>query len=213
MTANDIDSLLLRFPELHSCQVDIDMALKTMILVLESDGHIYICGNGGSAADAEHMTTELVKSFVMPRPLDEDFQVRLCEDFHETGRYLATHLENGLRVSSLTSNAAFITAMSNDVGADLIFAQQILALGKKGDLLICISTSGNSANVCHAARVAKTIGMKTGALTGRKGGTIATICDWSIKVPVTETYRIQELHLPVYHFLSAAMENHFFANN
>ena len=162
---------------------------------------VLICGNGGSAADADHWAGELLKGFRKKRPVPSN---GLTAE-------LAAHLQEGLPAIPLTGFPAASTAFCNDVRPDLVFAQLVWALGARGDLLVCISTSGNAKNVLAAAEAARGKGMKTIALTGAGGGALAPVCDISIRVPETETYRVQELHLPVYHTLSMMIEDSMFS--
>jgi D-sedoheptulose 7-phosphate isomerase len=173
-------------------------------------GIILACGNGGSAADAGHFVGELMKTFKLERPLPEELKSKLVKDFKSEGEYLAGKLQRPLPAISLVSQTSLITAIGNDVSSDLIFAQQVIGYGKKGDILLAISTSGNSKNILYAIYTANTTGMKVVGLTGRNGGKMKKYCDIAICVPADETPRIQELHLPVYHTLCAMLEEYFF---
>jgi D-sedoheptulose 7-phosphate isomerase len=205
------NELIERYPVLHECRLDIQDSCKRIANSLEKGNTLYICGNGGSAADAEHIAGELIKSFVISRSLDVELQEELVRKYEDAGRYLSDKLQKGLRVITLTGHFALSTAMANDVAADLVFAQQLIAFGREGDVLLAISTSGNSANVCHAIRVAHSLGIGTVGLSGKTGGMVSSLCDTTIKVPETETYKIQELHLPVYHFICIELEKYFFS--
>ena len=207
---SEVLALLERLPRLSECSAALTACRNAMIGSLEAGGTLFVCGNGGSAADAEHIAGELLKEFLLPHGQDTALAERLTNDFGEAGEYLSAHLRRGLRVIALTGHPALATAMANDVAADLVFAQQLAVLGRAGDVLLAISTSGQSGNVCHAARVAVAKGMTALALTGQDGGALAQICRHSICVPATETALIQELHLPVYHWLCASLENYFF---
>ncbi|MBQ9614733.1 MAG: SIS domain-containing protein, partial [Selenomonadaceae bacterium] len=174
-------------------------------------GHKLItCGNGGSASDAEHIVGELMKGFLLPRKLDAGMQKKLEEICPDEAAYFMENLQGALPAISLVNETALNTAFANDQAPDLSFAQQVLGLGNAGDVLLGITTSGNSTNVLYAVQMAKAKGMKTISLTGRQGGKIKGMTDVSICVPEDETYRIQEYHLPVYHMLCIAVEQEFF---
>jgi len=210
MRLSVVDELVDRYPQLGECRESIVDVFQCLVKCLEAGGTIYLAGNGGSAADAEHIASELLKSFRLPRPLDDASKARLVESCPDHGEFLAEHLEAGLRVVSLNGHPAFASAWANDVDADLIFAQQITVYGGDKDVLLVISTSGNSLNLCHAVRAATANGTRTAALTGRDGGELGGLCDLTIRVPEDETFCVQELHLPVYHCLCASLERHFF---
>lgn len=204
------DGFIERYPVLHTCKSEIDSAKQMLIDCYESGGKLLLCGNGGSAADCEHIVGELMKGFMSKRPLSSTQREKMSERCEDLRDETLSKLQNALPAISLTSFNSLNTAFSNDVDADLVFAQSVFGLGKTNDVLIAISTSGNSKNVLEAARVARGIGLKVIALTGRGGGALARIADVTIRVPEDETYRIQELHLPVYHYLCAEIEKHFF---
>lgn len=169
-----------------------------------------ICGNGGSAADATHIVGELMKSFVLPRSIQSQlpqFQQHLPK---EDALYLTNHLQGGLSTLSLSGETSLTSAFSNDVAADLVFAQQVYGHAKKGDALLCLSTSGNAQNVLRAAQTAKVLGIACIGLTGQGGGLLKPYTTHCICVPQTETYKVQELHLPVYHTLCLMLEETFF---
>lgn len=200
--------LLIDYPELEICKNDIESVLHIIKSCFRRGGKLLLCGNGGSAADCEHIAGELLKGFLLKRPLEEKDRCALRaigapEDF-------ADSLQQGLPVISLTGHPAFATAYQNDVDGRFIFAQQVNALGKRGDVLLAISTSGNSESVCNAVICAKAKGMKTIGLTGKNGGRLAELSEAAIRVPEDETYRIQEKHLPVYHYICAEIERDFF---
>lgn len=207
-----IDKLLTDYPVLAACRVDISQAFELLKSVYENKGVVLACGNGGSAADAEHMVGEMMKTFNLERPLPEDLKQKFVLNFGNDGKFLADQLQRSLTAISLVSQTSLITAIGNDVSADLIFAQQIIGYGKPGDVLFAISTSGNSKNILNAVYTAKVIGMKVIGLTGSIGGKMKKHCDIAICVPADETPRIQELHMPIYHTLCAMLENHFFRN-
>lgn len=198
------------YPDLVSCLPDIQAAFTLIVAGFAGRGQLLVCGNGGSAADADHIVGELVKGFLLPRPVPAALRTRLLETHGDAGRYLADHLQGGLPVIALTAHTALATAFANDVAADLIFAQQVYAYGRPGDVLLALSTSGRSANVLHALRLARSRGVRTVGLTGRGGGDMGPLCDVLVRVPYDETPRIQERHLPVYHALCIALEQHFF---
>ncbi|MCR5183886.1 MAG: SIS domain-containing protein [Opitutales bacterium] len=200
-----IDTLIARYPALESCRDSILSALDALIASYSNGGKLLICGNGGSAADADHIAGELLKGFCSKRPLKASARVALGED-------LAAKLQDALPAISLHSMGAINTAWLNDCDPYYVYAQLTWGLGRAGDVLLGISTSGNSKNVCPAMQVARAKGMKTIGLTGATGGKLKSLADICICVPDTETYRIQELHLPVYHSLCLALEEHFFAD-
>lgn len=174
------------------------------------DGQVLVCGNGGSAADSEHIVGELMKGFARTRPVSAAVREQLKTASPETGAYLADHLQGALRALSLVSQTSLTTAFSNDVAPDMVFAQQVFGYGRPGDVLWGISTSGTSKNVVHAAHVARARGLGTLAFTGLEGGELAACSDVSIQVPFTETPAIQESHVVVYHALCLALEDRFF---
>jgi D-sedoheptulose 7-phosphate isomerase len=189
---------------------DVGRAFELLKSCYEQGGKLMICGSGGSAADSEHIVGELMKGFKLKRSLPEAARVKLTEAFPQEGAHLADQLQGALPALSLVSQTALITAVANDVDADLIYAQQVYGYGRPGDALLGISTSGNSANILHALRVARTLGLHTVGLTGRGGGEMKALCDVTICVPEDETLQIQERHLPVYHALCELLEQAFF---
>lgn len=205
-----VETLFERYPQLRACRADILLALDMLVACFRAGGKLLLCGNGGSASDCKHIAAELLKGFCLRRSLPAGVKERLRALFPEEGSLLGERLQAGLPVISLASEEAVMTAIANDTDADLVFAQQLLALARKGDVLLMISTSGNSRNVCHAAMVGRLLDMRTILLSGRDGGKLKGLSDVSIVVPERETYRIQELHLPVYHALCLALENEFF---
>lgn len=206
-----VDLLISRYPVLAACRNDLLTAFELLKSTFEADHILLVCGNGGSAADAEHMVGELMKTFNLERPIPSKLKQKLTRDFGNEGKFLADHLQCSLSAISLVSQTSLITAIANDISSDLIFAQQVMGYGKPGNLLFVISTSGNSKNILNAVYTAKTMGLKVIGLTGRTGGKLKTYCDVTICVPADETSLIQELHLPVYHTLCAMLEQHFFA--
>ena len=203
-----VDLLIERYPLLK------EQSIIDAYLVLEecyvNDGKLLIAGNGGSAADSEHIVGELMKRFKIPRPVTPEFAEKMKSIDPVRGENLACTLERGLMAIPLVAHEALSTAYINDVDGQNVFAQQLFGFGRQGDVFLAISTSGNSKNVISATVVARAIGMKVIGLTGSKGGELAEIADVVIKVPATETYMIQELHLPVYHCLCLMLENRFF---
>ncbi len=205
-----VDLLCERYPKLKECRNDIINAYSVLEEAYEKDHKLLIAGNGGSAADSEHIAGELMKRFKIPRPVPVEFAEKLTNNDPVRGQKLAMNLERGLMAIPLVAHEALSTAYINDVDGLGVFAQQLYGFGRKGDVFLGISTSGNSKNVIFATVVAKALGIKVIGLTGAHGGELATIADVAIKVPETETYMIQELHLPVYHCLCLMLEDRFF---
>ena len=205
-----IAELIERYPSLEASGADIECALCVMIEAYEKGGKLLLCGNGGSAADCDHIAGELLKGFMSKRPLSEEKKAemrRLCPDLSES---TLASLQSGLPAIALHSAAAYNTAYSNDVSAELVYAQAVLSLGKAGDVLLAISTSGNSKNVIRACEVARALGIKIVGLTGESGGKLKAVADVCICAPEAETYKVQEKHLPIYHYLCREIEKHFF---
>ena len=205
-----LDLLVKRYPILEICKEDIEKAYLVLEKCYEHDGKLLIAGNGGSAADSEHIAGELMKRFKAPRPVPEEFAAKLSRIDPERGSLLAKNLERGLMAIPLVAHEALTTAYINDVDGLGVFAQQLYGYGRPGDVFLGISTSGNSKNVMSATVVARALGIKVIGLTGANGGELAEVADVAIKVPETETYMIQELHLPVYHCLCLMLEERFF---
>jgi len=182
-------------------------AFDLLAAAYRSGNKLLVCGNGGSAADSEHMVGELMKGFLKRRPISVEDAAKLEA---VGGKEIASRLEGALPAIALPSQMSLLTATANDNDYDLTFAQQVYGLGRPGDALIAISTSGRSKNVCNAVIVAKAFGLKSIALTGQSGGELATLADIAIKVPSDNVAEIQELHLPVYHWLSTELEAAFF---
>lgn len=199
-----LSDLFDRCPSLRACEGEIFRALDLLLACYRNGGKVLTCGNGGSAADAEHIVGELLKKFKRHRDVDPVVAERLPAD-------LVAKLEGALPAISLVSMSGILTAFANDVSWETAFAQQVLGLGRPGDVLIALSTSGNSANCVNAALVARAKGMKVISLTGRAGSRLSALSDAAVRVPETETYRVQELHLPVYHALCAAVEEALFS--
>ena len=205
-----MDDLLNSYPDIKSCKDDILKAFNLLKESYQTGGKVLVCGNGGSAADSEHIVGELMKGFMYKRPVAKEYEDLLTQEFGVEGDYLARNLQGALPAISLVSPSALMTAFSNDMAADMVFAQQVFGLGNEGDVLIAISTSGNSKNVVNAVKIAKSIGVKTVCLSGNDGGELKNLCDASIVIPKESTPEIQERHLPVYHALCIMLEQEFF---
>ncbi|WP_294151532.1 SIS domain-containing protein [uncultured Clostridium sp.] len=205
-----LTELTERYPVLKQVEGDIRALYETVRDSYENGGKLLIAGNGGSCADSEHIVGELMKGFVKKRSVPEEMAESLKAVDPERGEKLACSLQQGLAAIALTGHIALSTAFLNDVDGEVIYAQQVYGYGKPGDVLLGITTSGNSENIMYAAVAAKAKGMKVVGLTGRDGGKLKGICDAAVVVPETETFKIQELHLPVYHALCLMLEEHFF---
>ena len=205
-----MELLISRYPALEKCREDITAAYLVMEGAYEHGGKLLIAGNGGSAADSEHMAGELMKRFKMPRPVSPEFYHKLISADPIRGERLAQKLERGLPALPLVAHEALTTAYTNDVDGLGVFAQQLYGYGKTGDVFLGISTSGNSENVLNAAVVARAMGIKAIGLSGAGGGELASAADVIVRVPETETYMAQELHLPIYHCWCLMLEEHFF---
>lgn len=192
--------LFERYPQLNICAKDIEKALALMVDTYKNGGKILVCGNGGSASDADHIVGELMKGFLKDRKITD---ARIPQE-------LRGKLQGALPAISLSAHTSLMTATINDNDADMVFAQQVYGYAKTDDLLIAISTSGNSKNVVNAVKVAKSLGVKAIALTGKAGGELKQFADVTICAPSTETYKIQEYHLPIYHYLCAKVEEENF---
>ena len=206
-----IDLLVERYASLESARNDIVAAYLLLEESYENGGKLLVAGNGGSAADAEHIVGELMKGFKLPRKPEADFAEKLVEENQELGSVLAENLQGALPAIALDGHPALSTAYMNDCEPLLCFAQQVNGYGKSGDVFLGISTSGNSKNVLFAATTAHAKGMKVIGLTGAKDSKLKEMSDVCIKAPQTETYMIQELHLPIYHCLCLMLEDQFFA--
>ena len=203
-----IEELVERYPELSVNKSKIVKATECIINAYRNGNKILCCGNGGSAADSLHIVGELMKAFVCKRKVSVEWQEKFssCKD----SDYIIKNLQMALPAISLVSETGLLTAYANDVAPDMNFAQQVFGQGKEGDILIAISTSGNSANVIYAAEVAQAMGIKVIGLTGESGGALKALADVLINVPQKETFKIQELHLPVYHAICLAVEGEFY---
>ena len=202
--------LLERYPVLRPCEKELNAALDLLVTTYKGGNKLLICGNGGSAADSEHMVAELMKGFLKRRPISASHVAQLAAADQTEGKAIAGRLQGALAAISLASPVSLTSAIANDIDFEMIFAQQVYGLGRPGDVLLGISTSGNSKNVSNAVIVAKALGLKSVVLTGRSGGALAPLADVSIKVPADDIAEIQELHLPVYHWLSTELEETFF---
>ncbi len=213
MNEENLKSLIKRYPVLSSCEEEILESYRILETAYSKGRKLLVCGNGGSAADSEHIVGELMKEFKLKRKIYSNQEEALKSIDAERGKYLADNLQGALPAIALTGHSALSTAYMNDSESVLIFAQQVNGYGKSGDVFLGISTSGNSQNVIYAAITAKSKGLKVIGLTGKRESTLSTLADVCIKVPETETYKIQELHLPVYHCLCLMLEERFFGNN
>lgn len=205
-----MEILLTRYPQLQSVSSDMMAAFELMKNSFLNGGKLLIAGNGGSAADAEHIVGELMKAFTLPRKLDQQCQKALIDVDGFMGKILAENLQGALPAIALDGHMSLTTAYMNDVEPLLCFAQQVNGYGRAEDVLLAISTSGNSQNVLYAAVAAKAKGMKVVGLTGEKDSKLSQLADVCIRAPQTETYMVQELHLPIYHCLCLMLEEEFF---
>lgn len=205
-----INDLITRYPVLEECRDNIEKAKDAIIDCYEKEGKLLLCGNGGSAADCDHIVGELMKGFMLGRCLSDEKKAEMKKNCPLVDDEILSKLQGALPAVSLPSVTALNSAFCNDVDAELVYAQPLMSLAKEKDILIAISTSGNSKNVFAAAKVAKALGIKVIALTGKGGGKLASVADVLIAAPETETYKVQELHLPIYHCLCAMVEKYFF---
>lgn len=208
-TSEILDGLMRRHPALECCREDILQAFELVLGTYQGGGSVFTCGNGGSAADADHIVGELLKNFRRERDIPPDLKLHLLEG-DDDGMLLAERLEGSLPAISLCSQTAALTAVANDIAWELGFAQQLLGLARDGDSLIALSTSGNARDCVLAATLAHELGVNVVALTGEQGGRLAATADAAIRVPAAETYLVQELHVPVYHALCAMLEEELF---
>jgi len=198
------------FPELKACEESIEHAYQMLKETYLSGGKILLCGNGGSCSDCEHIVGELMKGFLSMREPDADTKAKLAAKFPEDSEFFTKNLQRGIPAVSLAAHSGVFTAFANDVTADMVYAQMVYGLGRENDLVWGISTSGNSKNVVNAIKVASALGLKTLGMTGEKDSKMSAICDETIQAPHHETYRIQEYHLPIYHYLCAKLEQELF---
>lgn len=202
--------MIERYPQLSVIKEDMLKAFDMIKESFSTQGTLFTCGNGGSASDAEHIVGELMKGFMLKREIGDEKRSELVNSFGDEGKFIADNLQMGMRAVSLTGHPALSTAFANDMESVMTFAQQLFVLGKKGDVLLAISTSGNSDNVIKTLQVSSVNGIKTIALTGKTGGKCVQLADIAIQVPVDGAHYVQELHLPVYHTLCLMLEEHFY---
>lgn len=208
-TQEMIAEFFARHENLVPLQEDILQAGQLLKTAFLSGNQLLLCGNGGSCADCDHIAGEFLKGFLLKRPVEGSLREKLSR-YGEYGREIGDKLQCGLPTISLTAHAGAISAFSNDVDPELVYAQQVLAYGKPGDVLIGISTSGNAKNVAAAVMTANALGLHTIGLTGKDGGALAKLSELALIMPQCETYRIQEEHLAVYHLLCAMVESELF---
>lgn len=199
-----------RYPMLDVCKADIDTALNIIVETYKNGNKLLVAGNGGSCADSDHIVGELMKGFMLKRPVSAEFRDKANKLFPNCGEYISDNLQGALPAISLTVHSGLISAFANDVAPDMVYAQQVYGYGTQGDVFIGISTSGNSKNVVNAARVAKLCGVRVIGLVGERQCELDDIADVVVHAPETETYKVQELHLPIYHYLCAECESVFF---
>ena len=209
-SVSKLEELFKRFPEIASLKEALVSVLEEWLALYERDGILFLAGNGGSAADCDHICGELMKGFKSKRPLPEEVRKNFADLFGEAGADTGKKLQMGLRAVSLLSHPGLLSAFSNDVDPELIFAQQLWALARPGDLFFGISTGGGAKNLLRAFMAARVKGVKSILLTGNRGGICTKFADIVIPVPESETYRIQEYHLPIYHALCLAVEENIF---
>lgn len=207
---NAISSLIEKYADLKPAQNAIETAYTLLESSFTRGGKLLVCGNGGSASDSDHIVGELMKGFTKSRSVKNSFRNQLSERFGDEGETIGTLLQGALPAISLSAHGALVSAIGNDTDASMIYAQQVYGYGRQGDVLLAVSTSGNSKNVVRAVAVAKALELKTIGLTGAKGGELLQLCDVSICVPYHSTADVQERHLPIYHALCIALEEAFF---
>lgn len=205
-----ISKLFTRYPALSPVETALHQAIAAMAESYEKGHTLLVCGNGGSAADSLHFTGEMMKEFAIKRSFPPHLQDKMKELYPEDVTFFQNTLQGGLPTISLVNEIGLTTAFANDNVSDLVFAQQVLCHGKEGAVLFCLSTSGNSKNVIHAAKIAKVMGMSVISMTGETGGELKKYSDILLNVPEKETYLVQEYHLPLYHAIAAALELEFF---
>ena len=211
---NWIEQMVVDEPSLAGCRTAVLQAQGLLQACVAMGRKILVCGNGGSAADSEHIVGELMKGFHLKRPVDPDLRHQLNQRFGDViGEDIADHLQGAIPAISLVSQSALITAFMNDVDGSMVFAQQVYGYGKPGDCLLALSTSGNSKNIIKAVQVATVCGVRTIGLTGENGGQLAALCEVCIQVPSNSTPVVQQYHQKVYHALCAELEQHFFGSH
>lgn len=211
-TLKCVEDLIARYPQMAECRSDLQAAVEAICGSYRGGHKLIVCGNGGSASDSEHIVGELMKGFLLKREIKGELAEKIRANCGEDAQYLIDNLQGALPALSMVNQVALNTAFANDQAPDLSFAQQLLGMGDEGDVLVAISTSGNSTNVIYALEMAKVKGVTSIGLLGHSGGKIKarSLADINICVPEDETFKIQELHLPVYHMLCIAVENEFF---
>jgi D-sedoheptulose 7-phosphate isomerase len=210
MDANIFEDLYKRHPDLTVCHEQIVNAFHILRNAFKQNGKVLVCGNGGSASDSEHIVGELMKGFMNKRPIPAKLKEQLIEAYQDEGKFMADSMQGALPAISLVSQSSIITAFANDVCHEMVFAQLVYGYGRKGDVLIGISTSGNSKNVVYAIKLAKLLGLSTIGLTGKTGGEMKELCDVCICAPWEKTPDVQEKHLPIYHTICKLLEKEFF---
>ncbi len=205
-----LNELIERYPQLEGCRSDLEAAATAIINCYKNGGKLLICGNGGSCADSEHIVGELMKGFLKKRPISAEKKAEMKKNCPQIPDAYLENLQGGLPAISLPAFMGLNSAFCNDVDPELMYAQCLMGLGNKDDIILCISTSGNSKNVYAASLAAKALGLTVISLTGEGGGKLLNTSDICIRVPERETFKVQELHLPSYHYLCAATEAAFF---
>jgi len=205
-----LQQLITRYPQLTGSKENIYSVFEIIKECYKKGGKLLIAGNGGSASDAEHIAGELMKSFIKKRQLPDSFISEIKKTDSDISTYLIQRLQPGLPAIALSGHASLNTACINDIDGDITFAQQVYCYGNENDVILGISTSGNANNVLYACAVAKAKNLKITGLTGESGGKLKNYCDVCVRVPETETYKIQELHLPIYHVICMMLEDYFF---
>jgi D-sedoheptulose 7-phosphate isomerase len=201
-----VEDLIIRYPALKGIKPKIISAIDEIIVMYKNNGKLLLCGNGGSASDCEHIVGELMKDFLLKRPVSSEHLAAIEKAYPHDAEYLCKNLQEGLPAISLVSQTSLMTAFMNDVSADMVFAQQVFGYGKPGDVLVAISTSGNSKNVLNAVKVANALGINTIGLTNNSGGALKNLCKITITAPADETFKTQEYHLAIYHAICIAVE-------
>ncbi|NLY44553.1 MAG: SIS domain-containing protein [Tissierella sp.] len=201
------------YPKMNYLEEGFRYIIEEVVKRVKRGGKILVCGNGGSAADSEHIVGELLKEFYIKRPIDMSSKDRLMELFQEEDKDMIDHLQGGIPAISLVSQTGFLSAYGNDASYDMVYAQQVYVYGEEEDIFIGLSTSGNSKNVVYAAKVAKAKGLFVISFTGEAGGKLKNISDVLLNAPSTETYKVQEYHLPLYHLICRAIEYEIFGDD
>lgn len=203
-----LNELLERYPILEYCREEIILAEEILLKCFKNKNKLLVCGNGGSCADSDHIVGELMKGFLLKRKPPYEMREQLKK--YDNGEFLADNLQGAVSAISLSAHSALISAFANDINPDMVYAQQVYGYAREGDVFMGITTSGNSKNVVNAAKIAKVCGIKVIGLTGKLENSLDKISDVTIHVPETQTYKVQELHLPVYHYLCAKCEKELF---